>query len=182
MPELDQLLNIPDPRQRIEALLQQARTLGINPIQAQNSRGKYSEEKLVLLIFDATHNIRRNQRKNVHFASGVFVVAIVILSLMLLLPRMAQFILSDDLSVQPDPPKTYKAYDEKGRPVTQEQQPVLFELMEGTYQQFDDNGRLKYEMDYVAGELVRKREFAPDGSLLKERTYAEPEAAEEPLP
>jgi len=171
MNQLDQLLNIPDPQRRIESLIKYARSLGIDPIQAQNSRGQYNEEKLAILIFDTTHNIRLDKRKNWHFASGAFVFAVTCITLTLMLPRLAQIATDDSMSVKSSPPKTYKAYDQQGQAVRQDQQPVLFELMEGTYQQFDADGHLKYEMDYVDGELVRRREYAPDGRLIVDRTF-----------
>jgi len=173
MDRLNTLLNIPDPRQRIEALIAYARSLGIDPIQAQNSRCQYSEEKLALLIFDATHNIQLDKKRDFYFASGAFIVAIMFVTLMFLMPRFSRIVTDDSMSVKPPPPKTFKAYDSRGQAVREEQQPVLFELMEGTYQQLDEEGRLKYEMDYVEGELVRRREYSPDGELIGERTYSE---------
>jgi len=173
MDSLDHLLNIPEPSQRISALIAHARSLGIDPIQAQDARGQYSEEKLVIMIFDATHNIRQDEKNNFHFASSAFVVAVIVMALMILMPRFGRMIADPNTSINPDPPKTFKAYDARGRTVTEEQQPVLFELMEGTYQQYDKEGRLKYELDYVAGELVRRREYAPDGKLINVRTYVE---------
>ncbi len=171
MDKLEELLSICDREQRVQALMRYARSLGIDITQARNSRGTYSEERLALLIFDACHNLKTERHSNVRFLSSVVLVGSMLLALMLVMPQVARIVMRDQPLTPQAPPKTFQAYDASGRPVSESGQPVLFELMDGAYQQFDKEGRLQYEFLYKDGNLISRREFNKRGEIIRERLF-----------
>lgn len=53
MKQLEELLAIPDRKERQQALLEYARTLKVDPQKARKEGGDLSEDRLTVLIYDA---------------------------------------------------------------------------------------------------------------------------------
>ena len=91
---------------------------------------------------------------------------------MYIFPKIATSIYNSDSRINPPPAKTMRAYDAEGKPIVENGQTVLFEYMDGVYQEFDDNGNLKYEYLYKKGELLRKTQFDDRGKIISVQTFA----------
>jgi len=180
MTQLDDILAIPDQTERIIALIDYAKSLHIDVFQAKNNRGGYSEERLVLLIFDAENNIKHENIRTNHFLTATIITSTIIFVLLFLLPKLVSSIYNAENRVNRPPPKTIKAFDKEGRPILENDQPVLFELMDGTYQEFDVDGVLKYEYFYKQGALLKKISYNKKGEIIESQTYTDNTAAPKP--
>ena len=81
---IEKILAIDVEDKRVEELLNYARKLRINVLRARDESGKYSENQLVVLIYDAEQRIRDRRASNlgmIFIAFFIFVVAMAALAL-----------------------------------------------------------------------------------------------------
>jgi len=78
MSQLDQIFKISDDRQRLDALIDYARSLKLNYINARQPSGEYSENELAVMIYDA-ENLRRRVKTEhwgILFGAGIVLVVL----------------------------------------------------------------------------------------------------------
>ena len=168
--KLEELLSIADLKERQSALLNYARFLGIEASQAQDFNGEFEEETLVMAIYDSLKSQKKKSALDKYILLGGACFLISILLLILKLPQILKSAYQGDNKVQTG--KLFRGFDEGGKPVVdQKAQPVLFELMDGIYDEYDPKGYIKYQYQYKQGELLMKKEFNPKGEVTKEENY-----------
>lgn len=174
MSKLDELLSIPNKEQRLSALTEHARSLGINVFEAEDRSGRLIEEKLALLIYDAqkSRKIARGQDK--YFVWVGLLTLTVMMAIVSFMPRIINYIYTD-IEGKPEQKKVYQGFDDKGKSVTenpaQEVQPVLFKLMDGIYEEYYDDGKIKTELHYKNGALTLKKEFDESGNVTSTQEF-----------
>lgn len=81
---IEKILAIEDEDKRVETLVGYARKLRLNVLKTRDETGKYSENQLVVLIYDAEQGMRDRRAANlgmVFIAFFIFVVAAAALAL-----------------------------------------------------------------------------------------------------
>lgn len=171
MNQLDNLLIITDPRERELALLDYARVSGVDPLQAKNSLGRYNEEQLVLLIYDALQSKKEKRKKNFIFLCSGLLVGLGGITLILVFPRWLNIAYQESRPEIQSTSNVMRAYDRSGKPLMEEGQPVLYEPMQGSYIEYDEHGRPKFEYFYKNGQLVARKDFDTKGRVLHETKF-----------
>ena len=175
MSKLDELLSISDKEQRLSAMAQYARSLGVNIFEAEDRSGKLIEEKLTLLIYDAQQIHKKARVQNRYFASIGLAFLAIMLVIVSFMPRILNYVYLDSEGSREQKQKVYQGFDEKGKPVTENQaqntQPTLFKLMDGIYEEYYDNGTVKAESHYKNGALILKKEFDETGKLISVQEF-----------
>jgi hypothetical protein len=170
--KLDELLSIVDRQQRKVALIKYAESLGINYAKMQNKSGGYNEEKLAILIFDAQRRRKKLRLVNYRFYIVNLLIATLTFTLIVFLPKLFRHVFQEENEdLRPSKPPVVQGFDKEGKPLVENGQPVLFKMMDGEYQEFDDAGRLKYEFFYDQGTLLQKKEFGPNGEVVAVKDY-----------
>lgn len=173
MNKLDELLSIVDRHQRQVALIKYAESLGVDYAQAKDSSGEYNEEKLAILVFDATRRTQRARRVNLRFYTVNVLAGIVVLAAIFLMPAVFRQVYRGEEGAGNPSDEVTQGFNKDGTPLMENGQPVLFKRMNGEYQEFDQ-GRLKYEYLYDNGRLVRKKEFDTTGKVISIKEYPAP--------
>lgn len=171
--KLQELVGVPEKYKRKEALFRYARSLGVDPHKSINLDAEYCEEKLVLAIYDAEKIYLRNKKRDVTITLGGIGILLVMGLVLNFLPKIMRNAYNEESETQEKTAKNvYQGYDKNGKPMFDEnKEPVLYGLMEGEYQQYYDDGSLKYEYSYKQGNLIRKKTYAPNGKLIEDKFY-----------
>jgi len=141
---LNEILAVDDRYNRGQQLLRYAQALGIKIDQIRLRDGGYNEEKLTVLIFD---ELKREERKGKSVFSWTAVGTAVAAGLLLMTLIVPGII--------------YRFYiKEKKKP------PAEYRLMDGVYEQYDDQGRVVYEYKYEHGRLISRKEFDRQGKAV----------------
>ncbi len=170
MTKLDQILNLPDKTVRRRELALLAASLGVSSGKALSGAKPVSEEMLVVQIYDALKAREKRLRHNIRFsliAGGVCAAGVLILVLF----RQSFADRAEIKRAQKEfDQEVFEGYNKKGDTILEEesQQPVRFEAMEGVYEQYDDDGYLAYELEYVKGVLRKKKKFDRSGKMVSE--------------
>jgi len=170
MHRLEEILSSPDRIRRLDELIRLARSLKVDPGEAQ-ARGEYNEEKLVLLVYDVLRRRHKRRTVNLNFLWGGLGVSISVFLLIGLLPGLAKRLIEEEKAEQLSQQKLMQGYDEEGNPILQGDKPVMFSVMEGTYKEFDEKGLLKYENFYEEGYMVHQKEYDRRGRVISEKSF-----------
>lgn len=174
MNKLDELLAIFDKSQRQSALLKYAASLGVSAGEVQKKDGQCNEERLVLLIYDAQLQRKQNKTSNYRFYVIGSAVCAVLFFMILFVPRIFIAFHQDEKQSQSSPnEKVIQGFDDSGKPLTENNKPVLFKMMHGQYDELDNKGQLKYKYLYDQGRLVQRNEYGLDGTMIKTEDYPE---------
>lgn len=171
MNQLDTILLILDPFERERALVDYARNLGIEPLQAKKSNGRHSEERLVLLIYDALQAKKEKRKKNFIFLGGGLLVGTGGIALIFFFPQWLNIAYQESRPEIRPTANVMRAYDAAGKPLMEDGQPVLFEPMQGSYFEYDAQGRPQYEYFYKNGQLVARKDFDTKGRVIREEKF-----------
>ena len=172
MTKLSELLEIVDRWERQRALVDYAQVLGVNYNQAKNHLGELSEEKLVLMIYDAQARKRTYYSRDLKVLVIVFSVGVVMMFLITLLPRLITGMVEDEKLKQEASQPTMQGYDEKGKILRDDNdEPVKFKMMDGEYEEYSDEGWLKYEYVYDRGKMIKRKEYDRSGTLISEKPF-----------
>jgi hypothetical protein len=167
---LDRILAIPDKSLRQSELVKCAKSLGANPVSA-HKEGDCNEEMLVLLIYDAQKSVQGRRERDLKFvAIGLFVLAGVV-ALVGMAPNFFVGIFEAEQDAQMSRGKTLQAFDKEGKPMMEDNKPVLFKLMDGVYHEYDEARKVTYEYNYQAGALISKKTLDKQGKVIGLETY-----------
>jgi len=172
MTKLAELLEIVDRWERQRALVDYAQALGVNYNQAKNHLGELIEEKLVLMIFDAMANKKTYQSKDLKVLVIVLGIGVVVMFMIASVPRLITGLAEDEKLKEQARQKSMKCYDEKGQVLMDSnEQPVKFKMMHGEYEEFSEEGWLKYEYVYDNGKMIKRIEYNRAGIQISEKTF-----------
>jgi len=171
--KLDEILSVPDRFRRASALLHFARSLGVDLGKAKETDGHYNEEKLAVLIYDGLTSKKKVKKSNINFLAWGALVAVGLFLLLGTLPRVLVRLYEAEKDADRRDGRQYQGYDVQGNPVMEGGgQPVTYKMMEGVYEDYYDNGRVKYEYEYKDGRLIRKKKYDRNtGRVLFEESY-----------
>jgi len=171
MSRLDEILDIVDRRERETALCRYAQSLNLNTFKAQTKNDRYNEEKLVLMIHDALRDQKISKSKNLKFAAVSLILAGSVTALFFSLPRLVQAIYEDNFSEAEPAANVMRAYGPNGAPLTQNNQPVLLEAMQGEYIEYDDQGRPTVQNFYKNGQLLWTKKLDANGKVISVKEF-----------
>lgn len=166
MDKLDALLSTVDRKERQQALLGYAKSLKIDSAQVRDTVGNINEEKLVILIFDAQKVRSKGKNSNNLFTGAAVAVTAVLIGAIIFLPKWLAHLYEKSEMTEQNQGKVMQAFDKDGNPVVENNQPVLYKLMDGVFRDYYDDGKVKYEYTYKEGELLERKSFDRDGQLL----------------
>lgn len=170
--DIEKILSVSDSDVRRRKLRDAAAELGVLEDLIKRTAGQYDEQQLVVAVFDGMIARQRDKVKNrrfiiftsVGFAAAIFFVVF--------LPRAAVRYIRFIKAKSENRSKAYKGFDEKGKLVEDEKgQPVLFHDMEGYYDEYYDDGTLRFEYLYSGGKIVEQKEYDRRGQLITHFVY-----------
>jgi len=170
MTKLDQILNLPDKNIRRRELQLLAGSLGVTSGKELSGAKPVSEEMLVVQIYDALKAKEKRLKHNIRFsvlAAGLCTAG----AFVLVFFRQSFLEQAEIKKAQKEyNQEIFEGYNKKGDAILEDdsKQPVRFEAMEGVYEQYDKDGYLTYELEYVKGVLRKKKKFDRSGKMVSE--------------
>lgn len=165
MNKLDALLSIVERKERQQALLEYAKAFKIDSTQVRDTVGNINEEKLAVLIFDAQKARLTSRNSNSRFTGIALVVTAILMMAIIFLPKwLAEVYEKDEMTAQSQG-KVMQAFDKDGNPVVENNQPVLYKLMDGVFHDYYEDGTVKYEYTYKEGQLMERKSYDRNGKL-----------------
>ena len=169
MSSLDRLLAIPDKAQRQSAMVKYAKSLDADPV-AAHQKGNCNEEILAILIYDAEQKNKTRRSRDIKFVGGGIVVLVILIALIGTTPKLFVSIFKREENTVPKE-KTLQAFDKKGKPVMEDNQPVLYKLMDGVYEEPGETKDVHYEYTYDSGKVISKKTLNRKGKVIAEDRY-----------
>ena len=145
MDKLDALLSIVERKERQQSLLGYAQSLQIDGTQVRDTAGNINEEKLVILIFDAQKAKLKGKSSNNLFTGIAVAVTAVLMGAIIFLPKWLARLYQKSEMTEQNQGKVMQAFDKDGDPIVENNQPVLYKLMDGVFRDYYDDGKVKYE-------------------------------------
>lgn len=162
MPEnpLEKFLAIIDKKDRLNQLTKYAKSLKVNCAETQTSNiDEINEEKLVILIYDAQNKRKKSVKTTIFYSSVTAFLAVSFSLIILFSPNFFSHFIDkaykDEIEVRPK--KSVIMYDKNGRPLSGTKKPVVIEVMDGMYNDYDENGKIKSISYYRNGELIKRK-------------------------
>jgi len=169
---LDNILTIPDKERRLQELKKCAEDVGVFHALEKQYGDQYSEQQLVIAIYDGYMAIKDDSRKSRRFIFYVAAGLAAAVFLLFFVPKALVNYLKLLQDRQEKLLKAYKGYDEEGELVKDEQgRPVLFHDMEGYYEEYYNDGTLHYDYLYSEGKVVEKKEYNKKGEVIAHFLY-----------
>lgn len=167
---LDRILAIPNKFDRQTELVKYAKSLSADPVAAHKG-GDCNEEMLVLLIYDAAKKGKgRRDRDLKMLAIGIFILAGLV-ALIGMVPKIFVALFETEQDAQMGQGKTLQAFDKEGKPLIEDNQPVLYKLMDGVYNEPAAGKDVTYQYTYEMGTLIDKKTIDKNGKVIAEDNY-----------